>query len=178
MQVGTVYERGPGMKRWVARGLALASLPTLIIAGPRVAAQPSQPTASSTPAGSIVGPALYVSDVNRSLKFYTDGLGMQVRMRFGPPGREDMVLGFGPDPSQPSIMLLSDKTATPRKVQQTHGFDRIALLVPDLPGLAARLRALGFAPSGIRDAHGTHLVMMVSDPDGYRFELLAPKLTK
>ena len=166
------------MKKRVALVFALALLPAFIVAGPRVAAQPSQPVAAVKPVGSIVGPALYVSDVNRSLKFYTEGLGMQVRMRFGPAGREDMVLGFGPDPSQPNIMLLSDKSPTPRKVQQTHGFDRIALLMADLPALAARLRALGFAPGEIHDAHGTHLVMMVSDPDGYRFELLAPKPIK
>lgn len=165
------------MKKWAALTLALAF--PLLFAGSGTLSQPvSQSAAAANPSGTIVGPALYVSDVTRSLKFYGDGLGMQVRMQFGPPGRQDIVLGFGPDPSQPSIMLLSDKTATPRKVEQTHGFDRIALLMTDLPAVAARLRTLGFAPSEIREVHGTHLMMMVSDRDGYRFELLAPKPAK
>lgn len=125
----------------------------------------------------IVGPGLYISDPARSLKFYTEGLGMQLRMRFGPPGRPDMVVGFGPDPMQAGIMLLTDKEGpTQRPIAHAHGFDRIALRLPDLQAVSARLRAAGFEPGEIREVHGgIARMMMVTDPDGYRIELIDSK---
>lgn len=162
------------MKRLViALTLALAASPVVALA------QPAAPSAANAPTGSMVGPALYVSDIARSLKFYKDGLGMQVRMQFGPADRPDMVIGFGADPSKPGIMLLSDREgATPRKIEHVHGFDRIAFQMADLPTLAARLRAAGFSPGEIKVVHDNFRMMMVSDPDGYRYELIDIKPAK
>jgi catechol 2,3-dioxygenase-like lactoylglutathione lyase family enzyme len=159
----------------IAQTLILASSPVAVL---EAWAQPSSSAnaASSEMQGAMVGPALYVSDVARSLKFYTDGLGMQVRMKFGPEDRPDVVIGYGADPTQPGLMLLSDRTGpTPRKIEHVHGFDRIAFKMADLSILAARLRAAGFAPSEIRVVHENYRMMMVTDPDGYRFELIDNK---
>lgn len=165
------------MRNLIAVTLALVSAQTAILTGSGAVAQPSgQAPAARKVAGTMVGPALYVTDVAQSLKFYRDGLGMQVRMQFGPPNKPDVVIGFGSDPSQPGIMLLSDRTpAGPAKIHHVHGFDRIAFLMTDLPAVAAKLRSLGFKADEIREVHGTHLMMMTTDPDGYRFELLQPK---
>ena len=124
----------------------------------------------------MVGPALYVSDHERSLKFYTEGLGMTLRMRFGPKDKPDMVVGFGANPLDAGIMLLTDKEApAPRAITHGHGFDRIALRVADLRTINARLQAAGFAPSEIQVVHGAIQMMIVTDPDGYRIELIDSK---
>jgi lactoylglutathione lyase len=127
--------------------------------------------------GTMVGPALHVSDPARSARFYTDGLGMTVRMRFGPADRPDQLVGYGSDPAQPCIMLLGEKADAGRTIEHGHGFDRIAFQVPGLNRVSERLRAAGFQPGTIETAHGTMQVMMVTDPDGYRIELIdvAPK---
>lgn len=159
------------------RALALLAGAGLLVASWNAQARPAPaPAASPPPAASLegmVGPALYVTDPARSLKFYTEGLGMKMRMRFGPPDRPDMVVGFGMDPTQAGIMLITDKTApTQPPIQHSHGFDRIALRLPDLVAVSARLRAAGFQPGEIRIVHGAIRMMMVDDPDGYRIELI------
>ncbi|WP_310535163.1 VOC family protein [Novosphingobium sp.] len=131
--------------------------------------------ASAAPAISpegMVGPALYVTDPARSLKFYTEGLGMKLRMRFGPADRPDMVVGFGPNPAEAGIMFVTDKTGPIRPIAHAHGFDRIAMRMPDLAGVAARLERLGFKGGEIKLVHGAIRMMMVTDPDGYRLELI------
>ena len=159
----------------IAVALALASSP-VGVSGAWAQSSSSPPAAASETQGAMVGPALYVTDVSRSLKFYTDGLGMQVRMKFGPADRPDVVIGYGADPTQPGLMLLSDRAgAAPRKIEHVHGFDRIAFRMTDLETLAAKLRAAGFSPSDIRVVHENYRMMMVSDPDGYRFELIDNK---
>ncbi len=161
--------------RRLAGSLALAALalaPAMAVAEPAApAAQPAAPSAAASLDG-MVGPALYVSDPARSLKFYTEGLGMRLRMRFGPPDRPDMVVGFGANPADAGIMLITDKQGPIKPIQHVHGFDRIALRLPDLLAVTARLRAAGFAAGEIRTVHGSIRMMMVTDPDGYRIELI------
>lgn len=130
---------------------------------------PPPPAAS----GAVIGPALYVTDLPRSLRFYRDVLEMKVKMQFGAKGKEDAVLGFGSDPRQLGLMLLSDKTAAvPRRIEHGHGFDRFALSVPDLAAVQTRLRAAGFQAGEIQTVHGTVKMMMATDPDGYKIELI------
>jgi hypothetical protein len=64
-------------------------------APPAFAEAPAAPMVS---AGSLIGPALYVSNVERALRFYVEGLGMNVGIEMGPPTRHETVLGFGGDP--------------------------------------------------------------------------------
>lgn len=154
-----------------ARLLAAA---LLCLATPLAAQAPS---ANGTSAGSLIGPAIHVSDVARSLKFYVEGLGLKVGMEMGPPQRHETILTFGGDPRQPGIILLSDKSATtPRVISHGTGFDRLVLRMDDLVATAERLRAAGFEPGPIRDVAMGYRMMMATDPDGYKYELVeAPK---
>lgn len=155
---------------------ALSAAAMLALAVPAQAQQaPSPPPAAAPALEGIVGPALYVTDPARSLKFYAEGLGMKLRMRFGPADRPDMVLGFGPDPSQAGIMLVTDKQGPVRAIEHGHGYDRFAIRLPDLDAVNARLRAAGFAGGEIRMAHGSVRLMFVTDPDGYRIEIIDSK---
>jgi lactoylglutathione lyase len=127
-------------------------------------------------ANAMVGPGIYVSDVQRSLKFYRDILGMTVRMQYGPAAAPDVVIGFGNDPAAAGLMLLSDHTpGAPHTIQHGHGYDRLALRLADLSGTHAKLRAAGFTVTDVRVVHDVFLMAMATDPDGYKVELLGPK---
>jgi catechol 2,3-dioxygenase-like lactoylglutathione lyase family enzyme len=139
----------------------------------------SAPAAPPVVTNTIVGPGYYVSDMARSLRFYRDVLGMSVRLQFGPKDKPDVVVGFGPDPSKPSLMLLSDRSgAVARPIQHGHGYSRVALLMADVRDLSARLKAAGFSPGEIRVVHGSSLMMMVDDPDGYKIEIIDSRPVK
>lgn len=155
---------------------AIAALALLAGATGALAEGAPAPTTPS-PAGSLIGPALHVTDVNRALRFYVDGLGMNVLMSMGPPERHETMLGFGKDPRQPGIILLSDDTgAAPAPVTHGHGYDRVVMRLADLDTTSARLTAAGFAPSPIREVTMGYRMMLASDPDGYRLELVqSPK---
>lgn len=131
------------------------------------------PALAEAPTASLIGPALNVSNVERALKFYVDGLGMKVGLEMGPANRHETILTFGGDPRQPGIILLSDRTAkSPPAIAQSNGYDRTVLRMADLSATAARLRAAGFTPSAIRDVAMGYRMMMVTDPDGYEYELV------
>lgn len=143
----------------------------LLPAAPSFAAEPPAPAVETA---SLIGPVMYVSDINRSLKFYTDGLGMTLNMTMGPDARREYMVGFAGDPRKPGLILLYNAAAgaAPQSVVQTHGYDRTVLRIPDLDALAARLSAAGFAHGEIHDVAMGYRMMMVSDPDGYRYELV------
>jgi catechol 2,3-dioxygenase-like lactoylglutathione lyase family enzyme len=146
-------------------------------------------SAAAASEDAVLGPAIYVSDLDQSLKFYHAALGMKVTMQFAATGealnvaersrsgqlaagRPNSVLSFSSDPAAPILMLLTDRTSPPRKIEHGHGYARVAFRMANLPVVAERLRAAGFAPSPIRGAHGTHQVIFVKDPDGYTVELI------
>jgi lactoylglutathione lyase len=161
------------MKRWHAIVLgAIGALP-LSMAYAQTAAPLSPHTpATAAPANMIVGPAFYVTDMARSLRFYRDALGMTVRMQFGPKDQPEAVIGFGTDPRLPCLMLLSDKPGAAEKIEHGHGYDRVALNVTDLRGFETKLKAAGYKTDEIRTVHGSILMMIATDPDGYRIELV------
>jgi catechol 2,3-dioxygenase-like lactoylglutathione lyase family enzyme len=134
---------------------------------------PAKPVAPAGIAGALIGPALHVGNVERSMKFYVDGLGMAIGTQMGPPQRHETILIFGGDPRSAGIILLSDQTAAaPPVIAQSNGFDRVVLRMVDLTATAARLRAAGFTPGEIRDVAMGYRMMLATDPDGYRYELV------
>jgi catechol 2,3-dioxygenase-like lactoylglutathione lyase family enzyme len=156
------------------RRMGLIGALLLATAAPALAQTPAQtPATPPAPVGSLIGPALHVANVARSLKFYADGLGLKVGMQMGPPQRHETILTFGGSPTDPGIILLSDETgAAVPAIAQSNGFDRTVLRVPDLAATATRLRAAGFAPGEIHDVAMGYRMMMATDPDGYRYELV------
>ena len=156
--------------------LALASLAlaaaALAAATPAMAieAQPPVPAPAAAPQLSLIGAVLHVTDVERELAFYRDGLGMTLAMTLPGSHGTEYMLRFGGDPAAPGIILQHD----PAKAALTHGdaFSRLVLRVSDLDALAARLEAAGYAHAAIKDvAHG-YRMMMLSDPQGFSLELV------
>lgn len=123
---------------------------------------------------------LRVGDLERSLAFYVDLLGMTLfRREHYPTGRFTLAfVGYGNEASDAAIELTHNWD----QAGYAHGtaYGHVALAVPDLRSACARLEALG-APvlrrpgpmshhSPQRDAAET--MAFIADPDGYRIELI------
>jgi catechol 2,3-dioxygenase-like lactoylglutathione lyase family enzyme len=146
--------------KFVAVGAVLAALPI------GVAAQ----TPPAEEVVQISGPVFMVTDLERSLKFYTEGLGMIVASRLsGNPGPGAVVVGPERRP-MPFILLRQrsrEAVASP-PIEIGKGLSRIMLNVPDAVAAAAKLKAAGFEvpPPNERG------IFFVADPDGYRYEVM------
>ena len=130
----------------------------------------SAQTPAPAAAPQIAGPVLMVTDLERSLKFYTDGLGLQVASRIpGKPGPGAVLTAPGTMGS-PFILLRqrSAETSAMPPVVLGDGLSRIMIRVPDAAQAAARLTAAGFA---VPDLAGKR-IFFVTDPDGYRYEIM------
>ncbi len=107
---------------------------------------------------------LIVRDLERSVAFYTDHVGLP-EVRVSADGRDAML------PAGPAVLRLSeapdaaDGRWVPDDLQK--GFRHIGFAVSDIDGRAAALRAQGvrfrLEP---RDAHGGVRIAFCSDPDG------------
>lgn len=139
-----------------------------LVAGPVAAQAPVPAGQAQAAAPALVGPALNVADLARSLKFYTQGLGMTVQLQ---KGRETM-LGFGTDQGAMIILLSHADAGRVPAITHGKGFDRLVLRLVDLPAVAARLRAAGATPGEMRDVSHGYRMMLVTDPDGYTLELV------
>jgi catechol 2,3-dioxygenase-like lactoylglutathione lyase family enzyme len=131
------------------------------------------PTDRAPAAVALIGPALNVSQLDREVKFYVEGLGMKVLMQMGQPKRRETMLGFGSDPRQPGLILMSDSTASnlPPKTLG-NGFDRLVLRISGLPQLVVKLRGMGYTISDVRNVAMGYSMAFASDPEGYRLELV------
>ena len=120
----------------------------------------------------MISPALRCSDPERSVKFYTQGLGMVEMGRVNLKEVTEIILGFSKDPCQPGIMLIKrkDDGAAPM-MDLGNGYQRTVLRVPNLQAVADRLKAAGYE-TGPTMGSGPYRILMIKDPDGYRYELV------
>jgi lactoylglutathione lyase len=120
---------------------------------------------------------LRVGDLERSLAFYTQVLGMTLLRRHEyPEGRFTLAfVGYGPEAEQ-AVVELTHNWDTPR-YELGGGFGHLALEVEDAAAACAAIRARG--GKVVREAgpmkHGTTVIAFVEDPDGYRIELIERK---
>lgn len=131
-----------------------------------VAAQTPVPEA----APQIAGPVLIVTDLERSIRFYTEGLGLQVASRLpGKPGPGAVLTA--PGTARTPFILLRQRSPEARSAPPLalgDGLSRIMIRVPDAAQAARRLKDAGYS---VPDAAGKQ-IFFVSDPDGYRFEIM------
>lgn len=115
-----------------------------------------------------------VSDLERSLGFYTDVLGMRLlRKKDYPDGRFTLAfVGFGPE-SEQAVIELTHNWDTPR-YDLGNGFGHVAIEVEDAYAACAEIKRRG--GKVVREAgpmkHGTTVIAFVEDPDGYKIELI------
>ena len=118
---------------------------------------------------------LRVGDLERSLAFYTDVLGMRLlRRKDYPGGRFTLAfVGYG-DESDHTVLELTHNWDT-SSYEIGSGYGHIALGVDDIQGVCAAIREKGGRvvrePGPMK--HGSTVIAFVEDPDGYKVELIA-----
>ncbi len=121
---------------------------------------------------------LRVGDLEKSLQFYCDVLGMtKLRQKDYPDGKFTLAfVGYG-DEKANSVIELTHNWETDR-YDIGDGYGHIALGVDDIYGTCEKIRAQGGnitrEPGPMK--HGTTVIAFVADPDGYKIELIQTKI--
>jgi lactoylglutathione lyase len=125
----------------------------------------------------ILHTMLRVGDLDRSIKFYTEVLGMKLLRRKDYPDGEFTLafIGYG-DEAENTVIELTYNWDTD-SYDLGNGYGHIALEVDDVYQSAEEIRQRG--GKIIRDAGpmnaGTTIIAFVEDPDGYPIELIGRK---
>lgn len=120
---------------------------------------------------------LRVGNLQRSIKFYTDILGMTLlRQKEYPEGKFTLAfLGYGDEKKNTALELTYNWDTDHYELGS--GFGHLAIEVDDVYQAAEKIRSAGgkiIREPGPMNA-GTTLLAFVADPDGYQIELLEPK---
>ncbi len=117
---------------------------------------------------------LRVGNLDASLRFYTEVLGMRLLRRNDyPEGRFTLAfVGYGEEIDHTVIELTHNwDTAS---YELGNGFGHLAVEVPNAAAACDQVRALGGKVT--REAgpmkHGTTVIAFVEDPDGYKIEFI------
>ncbi|PRQ28416.1 putative lactoylglutathione lyase [Rosa chinensis] len=115
-----------------------------------------------------------VGDLERTIKFYTEALGMKLlRQRDIPEEKySNAFLGFGPEETNFVVELTYNYGVTSYDIGT--GFGHFAIATPDVYKLVEDIRAKGGnvtrEPGPVKG--GNSIIAFVKDPDGYTFELI------
>lgn len=118
---------------------------------------------------------LRVGDLDKSVKFYTELLGMKLlRKRDFPDGKFTLAfLGYGSETDN-TVLELTHNWET-EGYDLGNGYGHIAIGVEDVYATCDDIRARG--GKVVREPgpmmHGTTVLAFVEDPDGYKVELLS-----
>lgn len=124
----------------------------------------------------ILHTMLRVGDLDKSIAFYTEVLGMQLlRRKDYPDGKFTLAfVGYGNE-AENSVIELTHNWDT-ASYDLGNGYGHIALEVPDVYQACENIRARGGKitrePGPMM--HGDSILAFVEDPDGYKIELLSP----
>ena len=117
---------------------------------------------------------LRVGDLDKSIAFYTEVLGMQLlRRKDYPTGRFTLAfLGYGPESEQTVLELTQNWDTNSYELGDAYG--HIALGVEDICSTCAAISGKGGRvvrePGPMK--HGSTVIAFVEDPDGYKVELI------
>ena len=125
----------------------------------------------------ILHTMLRVGDLERSIAFYTNVLGMQLlRRKDYPAGKFTLAfIGYGDETDQ-TVLELTYNWGVDQYELGT-AFGHIALEVPDVYAACEKMRAAGgkiIREAGPMNA-GTTIIAFLEDPDGYQIELIGEK---
>jgi len=117
---------------------------------------------------------LRVGDLQRSIDFYTQAMGMQLlRMTKRPEQNYDLAfVGYGNNPDHAEIELTYNYGVSSYDLGTAYG--HIAIGVPDVVATCNAIRQAGgtitLEPGPVKG--GSTFIAFVQDPDGYKIELI------
>jgi lactoylglutathione lyase len=138
------------------------------------------PASPKTDAAAALGKArmlhtmIRVHDLDKSIKFYTELLGMTLLRRTDyPEGKfTNVFVGYGDEATHAVLELTYNWDHAPYNLGD--GYGHVALGVPDVYAACDRLAKAGAKiprPAGPMK-HGKTVIAFVEDPDGYKIELV------
>ncbi len=115
-----------------------------------------------------------VFDLDKSIAFYCDKLGMKLlRRKDFPEGKFTLAfVGYGDEATNTVVELTHNWDHAPYNLGD--GFGHLALGVKDIYGVCKQLGESGVKitrPPGPMK-HGTSVIAFIEDPDGYKIELV------
>lgn len=117
---------------------------------------------------------LRVGNLQRSIDFYTKVLGMKLLRTTERPEQKYSLafVGYGTNPEHAEIELTYNHGVDSYELGTAYG--HIALGMPDVHGACEKIRANGGnitrEPGPVKG--GTTVIAFVTDPDGYKIELI------
>lgn len=125
----------------------------------------------------ILHTMLRVGDLQRSIDFYTHVMGMKLLRTTDRPEQQYSLafVGYGTNPEHAEIELTYNYGVDRYDLGTAYG--HIAIEVPDAYAACERIRAAGGTitrePGPVKG--GTTVIAFVTDPDGYKIELIERK---
>ena len=122
----------------------------------------------------ILHTMIRVLDLDESIRFYQEALGMSLlRRKDYPGGRFTLAfLGYGDEESEAVLELTHNWDQT--SYQLGDGFGHVAIGVDDIEATCERVRQCGGRvvrePGPMK--HGTTVIAFIEDPDGYKIEFI------
>lgn len=154
------------------RRVAVMAL-ALLTAAPLAAAPPASATLEQR--AEFVGTAINVVDLDRAVRFYTEGFGLKVAATLPLGTRSETILHFPGNAAQSALLLMHDTAPTaPKAIEHGNGFSRLVIRVNDIAATAERLTRLGYPHGAIRSGGHGYRIMMMTDPEGFRIEVVQP----
>jgi lactoylglutathione lyase len=126
--------------------------------------------------GKFLHTMIRVGDLDRSVKFYTELLGMkELRRRDVPDGKYTLCfLGYGTGNAEGQGEIELTYNYGVEKYEHGNAFGHLAVGVPDVAAACEAVRKGGGKVT--REAgpvkFGTTIIAFVEDPDGYKIELI------
>ena len=122
----------------------------------------------------ILHTMLRVGDMPRSVKFYTEALGMKVLRTTDRPEQKYSLTFVGYDTEDRTAVLELTYNYGVAKYELGGAYGHVAISVPDVAKACEKVRALGGKVT--REAGpvkgGTSVIAFVEDPDGYKIEFI------
>jgi len=125
----------------------------------------------------ILHTMIRVGDLDRSISFYTEVLGMRLlRLQEYPEGKFTLAFVGYEDEATSAVIELTHNWGV-EHYEMGSGFGHIAIAVDDAYAACEEIKGRGgqvVRPAGPMQ-HGSTVIAFVEDPDGYRLELIQKK---
>jgi lactoylglutathione lyase len=117
---------------------------------------------------------LRVGDLQRSVRFYTEVLGMKLLRTTDRPEQKYSLAFVGYDNEEKTAVIELTYNYGVERYEMGGAFGHIAIGVPDVAGACAKVRGAGGKvtrePGPVKG--GNSVIAFVEDPDGYKIEFI------